>query len=106
MLCPHDRRERIGVVHTADPGHRRDGPAATPRPRPCNGTCCGGEARAHILDKAANLYERDRARLIGVMVREAGKTLDNALADLREAIDFLRYYAARGAPPVRQAGSS
>ena len=64
-------------------------PTATPK-----WDLLGGEARAQILDKAANLYERDRARLIGVMVREAGKTLDNALSDLREAIDFLRYYAA------------
>ncbi|HZT48085.1 MAG TPA: L-glutamate gamma-semialdehyde dehydrogenase, partial [Hyphomicrobiaceae bacterium] len=40
------------------------------------------------------LYERDRARLMAVMVREAGKTLENALGDVREAVDFLRYYAA------------
>jgi len=53
----------------------------------------GGNARAQILDKAAELFERDRTRLIAVMVREAGKTLENALADLREAVDFLRYYA-------------
>src|SRR6185503_12753345 len=36
---------------------------------------------------------RGRARRMAVMVREAGKTLDNALGDVREAIDFLRYYA-------------
>ncbi len=38
--------------------------------------------------------EADRARLLAVMVREAGKTLPNALSDLREAVDFLRYYAS------------
>ena len=65
-----------------------------PPPRPRNGTCSAARPGRDILDKAADLYERDRARLIGVMVREAGKTLENALADLREAIDFLRYYAA------------
>ena len=37
---------------------------------------------------------------MAVMVREAGKTLDNALGDVREAIDFLRYYASRGAAAV------
>ena len=92
VLCPHDRRERIGVVHTADPGTvetaLQNAVAAT-----LPWDMLGGEARADILDKAAHLYERHRARLIGVMVREAGKTLENALADLREAIDFLRYYA-------------
>jgi RHH-type transcriptional regulator, proline utilization regulon repressor / proline dehydrogenase / delta 1-pyrroline-5-carboxylate dehydrogenase len=92
VLCPHDRRERIGVVHTADPGTveaaLQNAAAAT-----LAWDMLGGEARADILDKAAHLYERHRTRLIGVMVREAGKTLENALADLREAIDFLRYYA-------------
>jgi RHH-type proline utilization regulon transcriptional repressor/proline dehydrogenase/delta 1-pyrroline-5-carboxylate dehydrogenase len=93
VLCPHDRRERIGVVHNADPATietaLRNAASATQA-----WDLLGGEARAQILDKAAHLYERDRARLIGVMVREAGKTLENALSDLREAIDFLRYYAA------------
>ena len=93
VLCPHNRRERIGVVHNADPAIIEmallNAVAATQA-----WDLAGGEARAQILDKAAYLYERDRARLIGVMVREAGKTLDNALSDLREAIDFLRYYAA------------
>ncbi len=54
----------------------------------------GGAARAAILERAADLFERDRGRLIGLCVREAGKTLANAIGDVREAIDFLRYYAA------------
>jgi RHH-type proline utilization regulon transcriptional repressor/proline dehydrogenase/delta 1-pyrroline-5-carboxylate dehydrogenase len=53
----------------------------------------GGEGRAAILEKAADLYERDTARFMALLVREAGKTLDNGMADLREAVDFLRYYA-------------
>ncbi len=54
----------------------------------------GGAGRAAILERAADLFERDRARLIGLCIREAGKTLANGLADVREASDFLRYYAA------------
>ena len=42
---------------------------------------------------AADLNERDRARLMAVILREAGKTFENAQGDLREAVDFLRYYA-------------
>lgn len=53
----------------------------------------GGPERAVILDRAAEFYERDQSRLVGLMVREGGKTLRNALADHREAVDFLRYYA-------------
>jgi RHH-type proline utilization regulon transcriptional repressor/proline dehydrogenase/delta 1-pyrroline-5-carboxylate dehydrogenase len=56
----------------------------------------GGDERARILERAADLYELNRARLMSLLVREAGKTLDNALADLREAVDFLRYYADLG----------
>src|SRR5262249_57450941 len=54
----------------------------------------GGRAGAKGLDRGGDFYERDRARLIAVMVREAGKTVENALGDVREAVDFLRYYAA------------
>ncbi|MEQ1752731.1 MAG: bifunctional proline dehydrogenase/L-glutamate gamma-semialdehyde dehydrogenase PutA [Micropepsaceae bacterium] len=53
----------------------------------------GGAKRAHILAKAADLFERDAAVLIGLCVREAGKTISNGISDVREAIDFLRYYA-------------
>ncbi len=53
----------------------------------------GGETRATALDRAADLFERARGRLIALLVDEAGKTLDDAVAELREAVDFLRYYA-------------
>jgi RHH-type transcriptional regulator, proline utilization regulon repressor / proline dehydrogenase / delta 1-pyrroline-5-carboxylate dehydrogenase len=52
-----------------------------------------GRARAAILESAADLYETNRDLLLALLIREAGKTLDNAQADLREAVDFLRYYA-------------
>ena len=53
-------------------------------------------ARAAILMRAADLLERERLPLMSLAVREAGKSLPNALAEVREAIDFLRYYAAQG----------
>jgi RHH-type transcriptional regulator, proline utilization regulon repressor / proline dehydrogenase / delta 1-pyrroline-5-carboxylate dehydrogenase len=52
-----------------------------------------GAARAAILEKAADLYEKNRALLIGLVVREAGRTVANAQNELREAVDYLRYYA-------------
>jgi RHH-type proline utilization regulon transcriptional repressor/proline dehydrogenase/delta 1-pyrroline-5-carboxylate dehydrogenase len=54
-----------------------------------------GEARAKILERAADLFEEQRAPLMALAVREAGKTLPNALGEVREAVDFLRYYARR-----------
>ena len=53
----------------------------------------GGTARGDILRKAANLYEENQSHLVSLLIREAGKTLDNAIGDIREAVDFLRYYA-------------
>jgi RHH-type proline utilization regulon transcriptional repressor/proline dehydrogenase/delta 1-pyrroline-5-carboxylate dehydrogenase len=50
--------------------------------------------RAEILEEAADLFEQHRPGLLALCVSEAGKTLPDALAELREAVDFLRYYAA------------
>jgi RHH-type proline utilization regulon transcriptional repressor/proline dehydrogenase/delta 1-pyrroline-5-carboxylate dehydrogenase len=52
------------------------------------------EARATALDKMADLIEARRARLMALLAVEAGKTLPDALAEVREAADFCRYYAA------------
>ncbi|MGL5363212.1 MAG: bifunctional proline dehydrogenase/L-glutamate gamma-semialdehyde dehydrogenase PutA [Bosea sp. (in: a-proteobacteria)] len=51
-------------------------------------------ARAKALRKAADLMEARRGPLLALLQSEAGKTLDDALAELREAVDFCRYYAA------------
>ncbi|MGE5096537.1 MAG: trifunctional transcriptional regulator/proline dehydrogenase/L-glutamate gamma-semialdehyde dehydrogenase [Betaproteobacteria bacterium] len=50
-------------------------------------------ARAVKLEHAAELLEAEMPRLLGLIVREAGKTLPAAVAEVREAVDFLRYYA-------------
>ncbi|MFZ1106501.1 MAG: bifunctional proline dehydrogenase/L-glutamate gamma-semialdehyde dehydrogenase PutA [Hyphomicrobiaceae bacterium] len=94
VRCPHDLLQRIGTVRAADADAVERAIAGAQRAAHAWDRL-GGTARAAILDKAANLYERDRARLMAVLVREAGKTLENALGDVREAIDFLRYYAAQ-----------
>ncbi|MEJ7932468.1 trifunctional transcriptional regulator/proline dehydrogenase/L-glutamate gamma-semialdehyde dehydrogenase [Ramlibacter sp. AN1015] len=52
-------------------------------------------ARAECLERAADILERDMPRLMGLLVREAGKTASNALSEVREAVDFLRYYAGQ-----------
>ncbi len=55
----------------------------------------GGEARAELLERAADLFEADRAALDGACwcARRARRSA-NAQSDIREAVDFLRYYAA------------
>ena len=54
------------------------------------------DRRAAILEQAASLLEQRRAHFIALLQREGGKTLDDALSEVREAIDFCRYYAVEG----------
>jgi RHH-type proline utilization regulon transcriptional repressor/proline dehydrogenase/delta 1-pyrroline-5-carboxylate dehydrogenase len=66
----------------------------------------GNAARADIVAKVGDLFEQHRGELMALAVREAGKSLPNAIAEVREAVDFLRYYAAeiRNAPAARALG--
>ncbi len=50
--------------------------------------------RAQVLNRAADLYEQAFGQIFALLAREAGKTLSDAVSELREAVDFLRYYAA------------
>ncbi|MDE0573101.1 bifunctional proline dehydrogenase/L-glutamate gamma-semialdehyde dehydrogenase [Demequina sp. B12] len=52
------------------------------------------QTRAEVLSRMADALERNRARLVEVMVSEAGKTPDQADPEVSEAVDFARYYAA------------
>jgi RHH-type transcriptional regulator, proline utilization regulon repressor / proline dehydrogenase / delta 1-pyrroline-5-carboxylate dehydrogenase len=54
------------------------------------------DERAACLERAAALLEEHRGVFLRLLVKEAGKTLPDAVAELREAVDFCRYYAARG----------
>jgi RHH-type transcriptional regulator, proline utilization regulon repressor / proline dehydrogenase / delta 1-pyrroline-5-carboxylate dehydrogenase len=92
VTCPHDRRQRLGTVRIATPA-QVESAVARAAVAAHGWDRLGGPARAKILDLAADYMERDRARLMAVLVREAGKTLPAALAEVREAADFLRYYA-------------
>jgi RHH-type proline utilization regulon transcriptional repressor/proline dehydrogenase/delta 1-pyrroline-5-carboxylate dehydrogenase len=53
--------------------------------------------RAACLLRAADALEAEMPHLLGLIVREAGKSLPNAVAEVREAVDFLRYYAGQTA---------
>ncbi len=90
---PMDRDRRIGQVieateaqvdaalakaHTAQPEWDR-----TP-----------ADARARILERAADLFESHRGALVARIVGEGGRIIPDALTELREAVDFLRFYAA------------
>ena len=75
----HDAEQAVGLAAAAQPGWDR-----TP----------AGE-RAAMLERAAESYETHTAELMAIAVREGGKTANDAIAEVREAVDFLRYYATR-----------
>ncbi|WP_420811099.1 bifunctional proline dehydrogenase/L-glutamate gamma-semialdehyde dehydrogenase PutA [Donghicola mangrovi] len=60
--------------------------------------------RAAVLNRAADLFEANYGELFALISREAGKSLPDAIAELREAVDFLRYYAAN-APEAAPVGT-
>ncbi|HEX8535377.1 MAG TPA: bifunctional proline dehydrogenase/L-glutamate gamma-semialdehyde dehydrogenase PutA [Allosphingosinicella sp.] len=65
------------------------------------------EHRAACLDRLADLLERERDHLMALAVQEARKTIPDALGEVREAVDFCRYYAAQarsGLQPIELPG--
>jgi RHH-type proline utilization regulon transcriptional repressor/proline dehydrogenase/delta 1-pyrroline-5-carboxylate dehydrogenase len=107
VTSPHDHRERIGTVRLASPQNLDDALASSVRAADQWERVDAAE-RARILEFAADLFERDRARLMAALVREAGKTLDAAQSEVREAVDYLRYYAVEArrlfSRPIRLPG--
>ncbi|PHP67470.1 bifunctional proline dehydrogenase/L-glutamate gamma-semialdehyde dehydrogenase [Zhengella mangrovi] len=97
--------ETHAVVNPAVPsdvvGHCRDATsvdvaAAFDQARAAQGEWdgLGARQRAVVLSNAAALYEKHAEEFYALCAREAGKTLADAIAEVREAIDFLHYYAA------------
>ena len=67
---------------------------------------CSIESRNKILISVADRIEEDKAKFIYLLMHEAGKTLEDALDEIREAVDFLRYYSQQAIKlkPVLQRG--
>ncbi|MFN3938252.1 MAG: bifunctional proline dehydrogenase/L-glutamate gamma-semialdehyde dehydrogenase PutA [Gemmobacter sp.] len=77
----------VGIVR---PAGSEDVETALAAARPWDATPA---QRAEALRRAADLYEADVGAIFALLAREAGKTLPDAVSELREAVDFLRYYA-------------
>jgi RHH-type proline utilization regulon transcriptional repressor/proline dehydrogenase/delta 1-pyrroline-5-carboxylate dehydrogenase len=93
VTSPADTREVVGVTRDASAAEIRaamaDAAAAQPR-----WDATPAAERAACLERAADLLEARRGQFLSLLVREAGKTLPDAVAEVREAVDFCRYYAA------------
>ncbi|GAA0538129.1 RHH-type proline utilization regulon transcriptional repressor/proline dehydrogenase/delta 1-pyrroline-5-carboxylate dehydrogenase [Rhizomicrobium palustre] len=104
---PSDRSRAIGRVSVAGEAETEEALEIAVKAQ-AKWDRLGGEGRAEILEKAADLFEKNRSELMALIVREAGKTLPTAVGEVREAVDFLRYYAAEArahfSGPVRLPG--
>ncbi|WP_122586096.1 aldehyde dehydrogenase family protein, partial [Pseudomonas viridiflava] len=90
VLNPADHRDVVGQVSEASVQDvHRALDAAQAGAQIWQSTPAG--ERAAVLERAADLMEREMQPLMGLLVRESGKTFSNAIAEVREAVDFLRY---------------
>ena len=89
---PADRREIVGHYQSADAAvveqALKNAEAAHPA-----WDATAVDARVAMLEKAAELMEARMPRLMAMCTKEAGKTIPDGVAEVREAVDFLRYYA-------------
>jgi RHH-type proline utilization regulon transcriptional repressor/proline dehydrogenase/delta 1-pyrroline-5-carboxylate dehydrogenase len=94
VMNPADHRRTVGEVVEAGPQDRLDAVAAARAAAPA-WDATPAQERAACLEWAAALMEENAPLLMTLCVREAGRTVPAAHAEVREAVDFCRYYAAR-----------
>ncbi|MEO6609651.1 MAG: bifunctional proline dehydrogenase/L-glutamate gamma-semialdehyde dehydrogenase PutA [Aestuariivirga sp.] len=107
IFSPHDSALRLAKVYeTSNAAASKAMDSAAAAQEAWSNTPAAD--RATILERAADLFEQRQPQLLALLIREAGKTFDNAHGDLREAVDFLRYYASEArrhfADPLRLPG--
>jgi hypothetical protein len=100
----HQRRTTAHVVGTGRDATAEEVDAAFTRAAAIQPgwDALGGEARALLLEEAADLFEAHTAEFLSLCQREAGKTLLDSVLELREAVDFLRYYAPKRGGSLRR----
>ncbi|UQG54380.1 MULTISPECIES: bifunctional proline dehydrogenase/L-glutamate gamma-semialdehyde dehydrogenase PutA [unclassified Marinobacter] len=95
VRAPYDKSKRVGDVVWADEKHAEDAlKVAFAGFRNWNERPV--EERALCLEKFANLMEKHMEELMALCCQEAGKTMQDGIDEVREAVDFCRYYANDG----------
>jgi RHH-type proline utilization regulon transcriptional repressor/proline dehydrogenase/delta 1-pyrroline-5-carboxylate dehydrogenase len=92
VVDPSDRRRAIGAVMDADHARVDEALSRAVAAQP-DWDAAGGDVRAGVLERAADLIEAAREDFVVLLVREAGKNRADAIGEVREAADFCRYYA-------------
>jgi len=94
VVSPADGRTAVGTVHEAS-SDTADAAIEAAAAGFETWSRTPVEERARILDRIADLYEAKQDELLALLAAEGGRTLVDGLAEVREAVDFCRYYAAR-----------
>ena len=107
----HGRGSRGAQSRESQRGHRhRHRCRRRPRSRPHSPPRCSAQPdwdatpaseRAEALERAADLFEAHVPELVAYCVREGGRTIPDSISEVREAVDFLRYYADRARSGIR-----
>ena len=92
VLNPADRRDQVGLTRECSDAELEAALAQAQAAAP-PWARTPASARAQALEAAAQRLQDDLPRLLALLMREAGKTATNATGEVREAVDFLRYYA-------------
>ncbi len=93
ITAPQDLGHTVGTRRDATAQEVHDAIARAETIQP-GWNALGGEKRALLLEEAADLFEAHTDEFISLCRREAGKTVLDGVLEVREAVDFLRYYAA------------
>lgn len=99
VLNPADHRDMVGTVYEVTPDKAS---AAVANAAIAQWSAVPVEQRAAMLERAADAMHDHMPILLGLIIREAGKSLPNAIAEVRETIDFLRYYASQARDNLAQ----
>jgi len=89
---PADTRQVVGTCILATPAMVDEALDVAVKAQP-GWDAAGAETRAATLERAADLFEQHTPELLALCVAEAGKIVPDTISELREAVDFLRYYA-------------
>jgi RHH-type proline utilization regulon transcriptional repressor/proline dehydrogenase/delta 1-pyrroline-5-carboxylate dehydrogenase len=93
IVSPHDHRITVGTTFEAT-AEDVDKMVRAAHAAQVDWDALGGEGRAKLLERAADLYEAHAEEFFSLCTREAGKTLIDGVLEVREAVDFLRFYAS------------
>ncbi len=94
IYCPYDQSHLVGSKHKADEKQSLEA-LTIAKENFIAWDMTPAEKRAAILDKIADSFETNKHELIALCSRDGGKTLQDGIDEVREAVDFCRYYANR-----------